>query len=309
MAESRPDLSVLVVNWNTCVQTLACLRSVTEQMQDVDYELIVVDNASSDGSVEAIRAANLPRLRLIESPVNTGFVGGNNLAAAQARGRYWLLLNSDTLVLSAETGQIIDYLDRHPEVAVAGGPVMDEKGRMQFSGRRFPSLWLVFLNNTLHRVIKFETPAYRRSIYRGVALDAPIDVDWIEGAYLYVRAGLVQGAPLLDERIFMYYEDTLLGYRLKKQGYRVRYLPYAPVFHAHGLSANKARAATIQYCFEASQVYLCTLYGPLWARGYRVLARLTWGLFAMVFGVAGRCGHTKSAEKGRLFRELLSWKR
>lgn len=309
MAESRPDLSVLVVNWNTCAQTLACLRSVTEQMQGIEYELIVVDNASGDGSAEAIRAANLPRLRLIESPVNTGFVGGNNLAAAQARGRYWLLLNSDTLVLSADTGRIIDHLDQHPEVALAGGPVVDETGQVQFPGRRFPSPWVVFFSNTVRRVAKIETPAYRRSLCRNLPLDAPVDVDWIMGAYLYVRADLVRGAPLLDERIFMYYEDTLLGHRLKKQGYKVRYLPFAPVFHAHGLSANKARAATIHYSFEASQVYLRTLYGSLPARCYRALARLTWGLFAMVFGLAGRAGHAKSAEKGRLFRELLTWKR
>ncbi|HND28323.1 MAG TPA: glycosyltransferase family 2 protein [Pseudomonadales bacterium] len=309
MSESRPDLSVLVVNWNTCAQTLACLRSVTERMQGIEYELIVVDNASGDGSAAAIRAANLPRLRLIESPVNTGFVGGNNLAAAQARGRYWLLLNSDTLVLSADTGRIIDYLDQHPEVALAGGPVVDEAGQGQFPGRRFPSPWVVFLVNTVHRVTKIETPAYRRSLCRNLSLDAPADVDWIVGAYLYVRAHLVRGAPLLDERIFMYYEDTLLGHRLKQQGYKVRYLPFAPVFHAHGLSANKARAATIYYCFEASQVYLRTLYGPLLARCYRALARLTWGLFAMLFGLIGHCGHAKSAEKGRLFRELLTWKR
>lgn len=309
MAESRPDLSVLVVNWNTCAQTLACLRSVTEQMQGIEYELIVVDNASSDDSAEAIRAANLPRLRLIESPVNTGFVGGNNLAAAQARGRYWLLLNSDTLVLSADTGRIIDHLDQHPEVAVAGGPVVDEAGQVQFPGRRFPSLWVVFLVNTLRRVAKIETPAYRRFLCRDIAVDSEAEVDWIMGAYLYVRADLVRGAPLLDERIFMYYEDTLLCHRLKQQGHKVCYLPHAPVLHAHGVSARKARAATIHYCFEASQVYLCTLHGPLLARCYRVLARLAWGLFAMVFGLAGRAGHAKSAEKGRLFRELLTWKR
>ena len=298
---------MLVVSWNSSEETCRCVESVARHMGDVAHEIIVVDNASSDGSVAALEALNLPQLKVVPSAVNSGFVGGNNLAAQHANGRYWLLLNSDTVMLGDLETSTLDYLDAHPEVAVAAGPLETRVGEPMHPGRCFPSLWMVFFSNVVRRVYAVETPSYRRHLCRHLPLDEIAEVDWLTGAYLLVRASVVAGEPLLDERIFMYYEDTLLGMRIRRLGHAVRYLPSAPVVkHLHGVSANKAQAATVRYCLDGSTVYVSERHGRTVSQLYRVSVFGCWAALGTVCGVLALLGGgSKLRTKRRMFFEAL----
>ncbi len=303
-----PEVSVLIVNWNSHEETCRCVKSVASHLNHVSHEIIVVDNASSDGSVAALEALKLPQLTVVLSTVNSGFVGGNNLAARHATGRYWLLLNSDTVMLSGQVASTLDYLDAHPEVAIAAGPLETGGGERAHPGRGFPSLWMVFFVNVIRRIYAVETAAYRRHLCRHLPLDEIAEVDWLTGAYLFVRASLVDGEPLLDERIFMYYEDTLLCMRAKRRGHSVRYLPDAPVVqHLHGVSARKARAATVRYCLNGSTVYVTERYGRAIAQAYRASVLGCWAVIGVACGILALLGGgSKLRTKQRLLFEALA---
>jgi GT2 family glycosyltransferase len=230
------DLSIAIVSYNTRDLLLACLTSIRQTSADVRYELIVVDNASKDGSAEAVRAS-VPEARVIVNRDNGGYAKGCNQAAAVAAGRYLLLLNSDTVMQAGTLRRMVDCLDREPTIGIVSCLQRNEAGQVLRSCFPFPSLG----DHLRHAVW---IPTSIRGLLgslRELDCKQSQDVDWANGACLLVRRGLFEQVGGFDERFFMYFEDVDLCRRIHQRGYRVRHVGDVEVVHLVGRSSLDRR--------------------------------------------------------------------
>jgi GT2 family glycosyltransferase len=247
---SDPRLSIIVVNWNTSEITRNCLASIRQHTRGLDCETILVDNASADDSVAKIRA-EYPEVRLIENTANLGFGRANNQAMRIARGRYFLLLNSDTLLIDGSLGRWLDWLDREPAIGISGCKLLFEDLRLQTSCSRFPSL----------RVATFEELMLYKLLprrLRGELLlggywdhDRERDVDCVWGAAMMVRRDVFAETGGFDERYFMYGEDLEWCSRVRDRGWRVTFTPETRIVHLDHRSSEKLYGdARIDLCMQ-----------------------------------------------------------
>ncbi|MGC8741647.1 MAG: glycosyltransferase family 2 protein [Candidatus Sumerlaeaceae bacterium] len=233
-----PRLSVVIVNRNTKDVLRVCLRSLHQPQPADDVEIIVVDNGSTDGSSEMV-TSEFPRVRLIALPENRGFAVANNIGMRQARGRYFLVLNSDTEIIGDALQQISDFMDTHPDVGALGPKLLNPDGTLQYSCRRFPS----FRTALFHRY-SLMTKLFPRNRFSSQYLmtdighDKTMDVDWVSGAALVIRREVFESVGGFDEEFFMYAEDVDWCYRIKMAGWRVVYLPDARILHHIGKSTR-----------------------------------------------------------------------
>jgi GT2 family glycosyltransferase len=230
------DLSIAVISYNTRDLLLACLQSVQDRATDVDYEVIVVDNASRDGSVEAVRA-RFSRATVIANAGNDGFAKACNQAAAVSSGRYLLLLNSDTVMQRHTLRTMVTCLEQHLDIGAVSCLQRDEQGRVLQSCFPFPSIrdhvrYSEALPTVVRRLVGTMSP---------MDFTQSQDVDWANGACLMVRKSLYDRLGGLDERFFMYFEDVDLCRRVQQLGYRVRHVAEGEVVHLLGRSSRTNR--------------------------------------------------------------------
>ena len=251
------DLSVVVLNWNVRDLLRQCLESVARDDRPATRhpplrtEIIVVDNASSDGSVEMVRA-EFPDVRLIVNVANRGYPGGNNDGILAAQGRYVLILNPDTQVVGDALSELVAYADAHPDVGVVAPQLLNSDGGVQSSRRRFPTMMTALFESTWLQSVA--PRGVLRDYYR---LDRTDDetqqVDWAVGACLLVRREVVDQVGALDEGFFMYSEELDWCRRIKQAGWKVVYLPAAQVIHHIGKSSDQVAAQRHIY-FQTSKV-------------------------------------------------------
>lgn len=227
------DISVIIVNYKNKDKTLNCLQSlVTADWGDLSHEIIIVDNASNDGSGEAIKAA-YPQVKLIKSEKNLGMGGGNNLGAKEAKGEFILVLNPDTVIKDQAILKLHQHLSNNAEAAIAGPKLLNTDGSLQYSCLRFPKVY---------------TPVLRRTFFGGWASkhldlflmkdydhEQPRQVDWLMGSCLLIKRDVLdKNGKIFDEKYFMYFEDTDLCRRIKQEhGRQVVYYPESIVIHDH----------------------------------------------------------------------------
>lgn len=298
------DLSIIIVNWNTRVFLQQCLTSIYTHWNNIRYETIVVDNASEDGSSELVKS-KFPEIMLIKNEENVGFVKANNQGSEFARCRYLLLLNSDTRVLDSGIDKVITFLDEHPDVWVATGNVRNEDGSFQRPFGRFPHPVGSFFRNTIRRVYGFNTPFHRRYRMENVNDKEMLKVDWVTGAYLFVRRNLITDGKVFDEDIFMYSEDTLLCYNAKKAGGKVMYLPFALIVHYKDASAKQVRPFSVYNSFKGSVVFFEKTRGKFIASLYSNSVELMWLAFTIILRLLKVVPIKKINEKEKFFTELL----
>jgi N-acetylglucosaminyl-diphospho-decaprenol L-rhamnosyltransferase len=245
------DLSVIIVSWNVRDLLRRCLGSIFNAPKGPRLQVIVVDNASTDGSVEMVET-EFPIVQLICNAENRGFPAANNQGMAVADGRYVLLLNPDTEVIGAALGVLVAYADEHADAAVVGPKLLNPDGSIQHSRYRFPTLATALFESTWLQPV-----APRRLLDRYHALDlpnnVPCDVDWVRGAALFVRRQAITQVGLLDEGFFMYSEELDWCRRFRDAGWRVVYLPAAQVVHREGKSSEQVVAARHIH-FQTSKV-------------------------------------------------------
>jgi GT2 family glycosyltransferase len=234
-----PDVSVVIVSWNTRALLLDALASLYETTTGVSFEVIVVDNASEDGTSEAVDE-KFPDVRLLRLETNRGFTGGNNAGFEIARGRYVLLLNSDTIVLPTTIAPLVYYLDDHPGAGCVGAKHLNADGSLQRSMDDEPTLLPDALYYTeLHRV-----PAVRRWLTRSCAWWSDHEVEqeagWVNGACLMVRRVVIAEVGGLDERLFIYGEELDWCHRMRQAGWSVHFIPSAEVIHLGGQAMDSA---------------------------------------------------------------------
>lgn len=300
------DISIIIVNWNTKELLKKCLESLEHNVsKSLRHEIIVLDNCSSDGSCAMVKK-EFPSVILIENTTNVGFVRANNQGAELANGRYLLLLNSDTVVLDGGIRDIINYLDTHSDVGVATGRVLNLDKTFQRPFRRYPDWLGAAFRHSIDLVKKIDHPLKRSFRLEHLDEMKEHDVDWVTGAYLFLRRELMEVGKVFDEDLNMYYEDTLLCSRVRQRGYRIVYLPYAPIIHYHGASANQVRTEAILQSFKSSVIYFRKVNGISVARIYSLTVRIIWSALTIGFTVLQVFPVKKFREKAELFRKLVS---
>lgn len=232
-----PDISVIIVSWNTCDELRACLESVLAGLESVTGEVIVVDNASPDGSAEMVEAS-FPRVRLIRNPRNLGFAAGCNIGLQTATGRYLLLLNPDTVVLGDVLAATVGYLDEHPDVGAFGCRVVNPDGSLQPSCFRDPSVLNTALGLTGLGRLRWPR-FFGRERMTHWRRDSERDVDVVTGCYLATRREVVDDVGTLDPGYFFCGEEADWCRRMRERGWAVRFAPVGDIVHADGVAGRK----------------------------------------------------------------------
>lgn len=254
------DVSIVIVNYNTRELLRDCLHSISGTSSSLRLETIVVDNASADDSARMVRE-EFPQVLLVESAQNLGFSGGNNLGLRLARGKYFLLLNSDTVVLPGAVETLCAFLESRREVAAAGPMLLNGDGSLQRSWFNFPTLLKTFchltgLTGVIHRAAGVAPVArllglFGRPAFLVREIREPMQVDYLLLACLLIRREVLDRIGLLDENLFFYHEDCELGYRTRASGLAVYYLPDARIVHLGGSSSGKYPLATYRHYFRS----------------------------------------------------------
>ena len=265
--QTNLKLSVIIVNWNVKGLLEECLESLHAEtaLKSRDYEVLVVDNHSSDGSTQMVRN-RYPDVRLIVNQENIGFARANNQALGLCRGEYLLLLNPDTVVRPGAVDRILEYAQAHPDAGIIGCRLLNMDGSLQrWTGGLFPSLsrlarHYLFWDNVWSR--------YRRrpSLYLAYETFTDLDVDWVSGACLRLRRKAIDDI-IFNEDFFMYGEDLELCWRLKQNGWRVVYTPAATILHHHGASMKQQKDSVLLCSLRGIRSFYTMTHGPtkLWA--------------------------------------------
>ena len=232
LATERSDVTISIVSLNTRELLADCLRSVLATTR-LRFDVHVVDNGSSDGST-AMVAVSFPQVRLTQAGSNRGFAAANNCAIREADSRYVLLLNPDTLVSPETVGDLVSFMDDHPDVGICGPKIVFPDGRFQSCGYRFPTLLSEVrqsknVNRVLRLLVGDEPPLRVESV--------PFDVDWVDGACLLIRREALNDVGLLDEQFFLYAEELDWCFRARKTGWRISVLPDVEMIHYQGQSS------------------------------------------------------------------------
>lgn len=238
--QNKPDVLIIIVSWDTRDILQDCLQSVYEQAGDVNFEVILVDNASTDGSVEMVRH-EFPEVTIIENSENRGFAAANNQGMAVAKGRYVLLLNSDTVVLDNAVAKTVVFADAHPEAAVVGCRVLNADRSLQLSCFMFPSLMNLLLSSSYLYKLFPKSKFFGRERMTWWDRNNTREVDVLTGCFMLVRREAIEQVGLMDEKFFMYGEETDWCYRFHKAGWKILFTPDADIIHLHGASTKQRK--------------------------------------------------------------------
>jgi GT2 family glycosyltransferase len=239
MKRKSPTISVIIVSWNAKKYLEQCLQSILVDSEAYDAEIIVVDNASTDGSPELIRH-NFPKVKLICNADNLGFAKANNIGINHSKGEYLFLINSDVVVYPNCISSMVDYMEKHPETGMLGPRILGTDGNVQRSCMGYPSLW-----NLFSRAIFLDSAFPHIKLFNGFMLknwahDSIKEVDVINGCFWSVRRKAVEQIGLLDEDFFIYGEDMDWCKRFNNAGWKVVYFPQAESLHYGGASSSNA---------------------------------------------------------------------
>jgi GT2 family glycosyltransferase len=233
------NLSIVIVSWNAKAYVLECLQSLLVQSECIPLEIIAIDNASTDGTVEMIRN-QFPHVRLIENGANLGFARANNIGIKLASGKYICLINSDVNVPPDCLPKMYRYMEQHPDIGLLGPKMLGVDGRARRSGMRFPSIW-----NTFLRALAVDSLFRGSRVFGGFLMtdfqfDQTRDMDVLNGWFWMARREALNQVGLLDERFFIYGEDLDWCKRFHLAGWRIVFYSEAEALHYGGASSSNA---------------------------------------------------------------------
>jgi hypothetical protein len=252
------DLGIVIVNWNTCALLERCIETVFASAGAFSYQVVLVDNASTDGSADMVRA-KFPSVQVIALTENVGYPRGNNVGlralgyqgagqVAADAPRYALLLNPDTEVPPTALFDMVQYMDAHPKIGIAGPKLVLPNGELDKACRRgFPTPQVSFYHYSGLAKIFPKSPRFARYNMTFADPDTELEVDSVVGAYMQVRREAIQQVGLLDETFFMYGEDLDWAFRIKQQGWQVWYHPQVTVQHVKRAASSQNPKAEFEF--------------------------------------------------------------
>jgi len=296
------DVSIIIVNWNTKKLLLDCIRSIHETVKNISFEIWLVDNASTDGSVEAVKQ-NYPDVKIIQNKKNLGFAAANNIALERMCGQYALLLNTDTILTNCAIENLFDFMEKNQGAGMACGQLLNQDGSKQNSIANFPGIHSLICNESLLQILfpkKF--PGKRREYKKHVEVDSCI------GACLMIRKKAMDEVGLLDKRYFFFFEETDWAYRMKQAGWKIYFVPSAKIFHIQGQTVGHNAGSRIMF-YRSRYIYF-----KKWHKNSYPLIRLIIFVRLLInttlslVGVAATIGmHAGIRRKLSVYSRLISW--
>lgn len=278
------DLSIIIVTYNSAEDIIPCLFSIEERSGGVDKEVIVVDNASSDGTALLVEE-RFPHVTVVRNDFNKGFAAAINQGAGAAGGRYLFLINPDSILKDDGLSRALTFLDGNGRVGAAGCRIINPDGTIQLSCRSFPSYGTIFFSRYSIMSRLFPNNRFsRRFLLSNRDHGAPMAVDWVSGAAMLLRKTALDDAGGFDEAYFLFIEDIDLCWRLRRKGWQVCYIPYPTVLHHIGKSSEKIRLKSIYYHHRSIYLFYSKHY-----RRPAANALLGVGLFARAIFLMASC--------------------
>ena len=266
------DLSIIIVNWNTCSYLRACLDSIYATIGKDDkrsFEIIVVDNASQDDSLDMVRAL-FPEIHLIENKRNLGFAKANNQGEELSRGRFLLILNPDTLMHPLSINRLIEHLESYPFVGAVGPRTLNPDGSFQISAYRSPTLlseaWRLFNLDRFIPLSQYPLTFFSSPNYHSVEI--------LNGSCILLRSELIQQLGLFDEQFFIYSEEYDLCERIRGAGWQLHWLPEAVITHYIGQSTKQKPDAMFLELYHNKIKLFRKHHGRMAARMYKSILAL-----------------------------------
>jgi GT2 family glycosyltransferase len=302
-------LSIIILCWNDLKVIGDCLRSIYATTRSTEFEVIVADNGSTDGSIEFIRA-NYPQAQVIENGKNLRFAKANNVGIQASRGEYVLILNPDTIIHEGTLDKMVAFADGHPEAGAYGCRVLNADGSYQGCARPLPTIhgeWIVALHlNALAYISDWFQP----NVYVGWQGETQRTVGWLAGCFILFRGDLLKRLGGFDEQFFYYHEDMDLCRRVWQAGLSILYTPAVSITHLGGHSTSK-RFPPIGFALDGQvtrYLYYYKHHGRSGVRSIRRATLVSLALRRMGYGLIQLARPTES-RKARLdlLRVLFDW--
>ena len=295
------DLSIIVVSFNTKKFTKETIDSVLKNTKGISYELIIVDNDSSDGSKELLQdySKKYNNVVYIQTGENLGFGKANNVGIEKSKGKYILLLNSDTKLEKNIFPEMIKYMDNHPKIGVSTCKLLNEDRSLQGTGGGFPTLgrvfaWMFFVEDIpfIEKLFIPFHPTHPMSFYKGGNIyKNKRKIDWITGAFMLIRRKVIEDAGMFDKDYFMYVEETELCYRINKAGWEIWYLPEWSIIHYGGASGGGDFSLLSEY--KGVKLYYKKHMNAFSNFLLRILLKLGSLIRIFLFTIMGKVDHAK----------------
>jgi len=311
-------LSIIIVSWNVREDLLRCVRSIEENEPSCTFEIIIVDNASTDGTAGMIKKC-FSEVKLIINHENRGFAAANNQAFELSRGEYVLLLNPDTILHPKSLDILVKFMDSNEDVGACGPKLLNADGSIQDSVRCFPSFRGALHRHTAFKFLGIFKGEYKKWVMYDFNNDKQRDVDQVMGAALMVRRSVTEQVGVMDERFFMYYEEVDLCYRIKQGGWRIVHIPEAVITHIGGGSAGQipvgkrimAMTSLLKFFRKHRGKFVTRIFSCVFKPAIivRDLINIAVGTIKYIFATAtlDKQGRKKSAEKIKI-SVILIWR-
>lgn len=303
---SNIDLSIIIISHNTKELLENCVRSIILNTKRLKYEIIIIDNASSDSNLIMIRE-NFPNIRCLANPKNVGFAKACNQGIKIALGEHILLLNSDTVINDNCLGTIFEFIISKPQIGVLGCKVLNANGSLQYTCRHilnFISDLIFFTKNIIKNFWDPITYYLNMSYWNHECIK---EVEFLSGCFLWVRKEVLNKVGIFDENFFMYKEDEDFCMRVKKvSAYSIVYFPFSSIVH-YGGGSSEITGSKLCGCkmhYASSKYFIKKLYGPMAMRVFDMLCKTAWKIEVLFFSLLQF--NKKFRDKVLLLRALLS---
>lgn len=274
-ASDSADVSVIVVNWNLKDHLRSCLESVRNFRGSVSVEIIVIDNGSTDGSIEMMER-EFADAKLVRNRSNLGFARASNEGMAAAAGRYLFLFNNDARLFEGALPRLVEFMDRHPDVGLCGPRVSNPDGTLQVRSKGFyPSIPRALGQFFVPGFLRRQQPL---GFYEARDLNVTRDIDWLSGCALMARREAVEDVGLLDDEVFMYLEDVDWCYRMRQAGWKVVYVPQGEVLHYGGVSMKKQKGKVVGSHAASLVAFYKKYHGQTSSLIFKLLIGLGYGI-------------------------------
>lgn len=299
------DASIAIVSWNTKDLLDQCLHSINETRVGFSFDTIVVDNASADGSADMV-ASKYPNVNLLRNRINVGFAAGCNLAYKHSNSRYFILLNSDTIVLDNALGKLVKFMDTHPDAGVAGCKLLNRDGSLQRSCSCYPGVLTELFDALFLSKLFPNSRLFSRYSMSFWDFNETREVDFAGGSCLIIRREAIEQVGLLDEGYFMYTEEADWCYRFWLEGWKIFYYPDAKIIHLGGQSSKKYGNDILVHLYSSKNRFIKKHKGVLLSAVHRGIVSLGALIRIPIFGAMRIVGKGDQNAVGFQVK-LLKW--